>query len=150
MPELRSTRRTFLASSSAALAVAALPQHNQLEPRPKRPGVPAHAKKKILVLGGTSFLGPAVVTTALANGHEITLFNRGKTNPGLFPNVEKLHGQRRRPRPTSRETPRRTSRRSKAASGMPSSTRAPTTRAKSRTWARCSPATSANTSSSAR
>jgi 2'-hydroxyisoflavone reductase len=105
MPELRSTRRTFLASSSAALAVAALPQHNQLEPRPKRPGVPAHAKKKILVLGGTSFLGPAVVTTALANGHEITLFNRGKTNPGLFPNVEKLHGQRRRPRPDKPRDP---------------------------------------------
>lgn len=104
MPELRSTRRTFLASSSAALAVAAIPQ-----PRPgtrlDRSTATAPAKKKILVLGGTSFLGPAVVTTALANGHEVTLFNRGKTNPGLFPNVEKLHGQRRRPRPDKPNDP---------------------------------------------
>jgi 2'-hydroxyisoflavone reductase len=108
MPEPRSTRRTFLASSSAALAAAAIPQSNQAqsnrpEPRSEQATRPAPAtepaKKKILVLGGTSFLGPAVVNTALANGHEVTLFNRGKTNPGLFPNVEKLHGQRRRPRP---------------------------------------------------
>src|SRR5262249_4482404 len=41
---------------------------------------------------------PAVVEAALAHGHTLTLFNRGKTNPGLFPDVEKIHGQRRRPR----------------------------------------------------
>jgi len=104
MPELRPTRRTFLASSSAALAVAAIPQPRP-GTRPDRSTATASAKKKILVLGGTSFLGPAVVTTALANGHEITLFNRGKTNPGLFPNVEKLHGQRRRPRPDKPKDP---------------------------------------------
>ena len=57
------------------------------------------AKQKILVLGGTAFLGPAVVEHALAQGHTVTLFNRGKTNPGLFPTVEKLQGQRRRPNP---------------------------------------------------
>jgi len=48
----------------------------------------------VLVLGGTKFLGRAVVESALAGGHEVTLFNRGLTNPGLFPDVEKLHGDR--------------------------------------------------------
>ncbi len=52
------------------------------------------AKLKLLVLGGTGFLGPHVVTAALARGHTVTLFNRGKTRPGLFPEVEKLHGDR--------------------------------------------------------
>lgn len=49
---------------------------------------------KILILGGTAFLGPQIVEAALARGHVLTLFNRGKTNPGLFPDVEKLHGDR--------------------------------------------------------
>jgi nucleoside-diphosphate-sugar epimerase len=49
---------------------------------------------KLLVLGGTRFLGRAVVSAALADGHEVTLFNRGRTNPGLFPGVEKLAGDR--------------------------------------------------------
>jgi 2'-hydroxyisoflavone reductase len=48
----------------------------------------------MLVLGGTRFLGRAIVEAALARGHEITLFNRGQTNPELFPTVEKLHGDR--------------------------------------------------------
>jgi 2'-hydroxyisoflavone reductase len=49
---------------------------------------------KLLVLGGTQFLGRAVVEAALERGHELTLFNRGETNPGLFPEVEKLRGDR--------------------------------------------------------
>ncbi len=48
---------------------------------------------KILVLGGTKFLGRAIVDAALAS-HELTLFNRGETNAGLFPDVEQLHGDR--------------------------------------------------------
>jgi 2'-hydroxyisoflavone reductase len=54
----------------------------------------ATSRKKILVLGGTGFLGPAFVTAAQARGHTLTLFNRGKTRPELFPDVEKLHGDR--------------------------------------------------------
>jgi 2'-hydroxyisoflavone reductase len=50
--------------------------------------------KKILVLGGTSFLGPAVVEAAVVAGHSVALFNRGITNPGLFPTLEKLRGFR--------------------------------------------------------
>jgi 2'-hydroxyisoflavone reductase len=49
---------------------------------------------KILILGGTRFLGRHLVETALAQGHEVTLFNRGSTNPDLFPQVEKLVGNR--------------------------------------------------------
>jgi 2'-hydroxyisoflavone reductase len=49
---------------------------------------------KILMLGGTAFLGPEIVAPAVARGHTVTLFNRGKTNPGLFPDLEKLRGDR--------------------------------------------------------
>ena len=49
---------------------------------------------KLLIIGGTVFLGRALVDAALARGHEVTLFNRGKSNPDLYPNVEKLHGDR--------------------------------------------------------
>jgi 2'-hydroxyisoflavone reductase len=49
---------------------------------------------QMLVLGGTQFLGRHVVDAALARGHEVTLFNRGQTRPELFPQVEKLHGDR--------------------------------------------------------
>src|SRR3954470_3499248 len=49
---------------------------------------------KLLILGGTKFLGRYVVEEALARGHEVTLFNRGQLNPELFPEVEKLRGDR--------------------------------------------------------
>jgi 2'-hydroxyisoflavone reductase len=49
---------------------------------------------KLLVLGGSKFLGRATVEAALARGHEVTLFNRGQTNPELFPEAEKIHGDR--------------------------------------------------------
>ena len=49
---------------------------------------------KILVLGGTKFLGRATVEAALERGHDVTLFNRGETNPELFPEVEKIRGDR--------------------------------------------------------
>ena len=49
---------------------------------------------RLLVLGGTKFLGRAVVDEALERGHELTLFNRGETNPELYSEVEKLRGDR--------------------------------------------------------
>jgi 2'-hydroxyisoflavone reductase len=49
---------------------------------------------RILILGGTVFLGRAIVEAALWRGHEVTIFNRGATHPGLFPHVEELHGDR--------------------------------------------------------
>ncbi len=68
------SRRVFIGAGASALA--------------------APAKKRILILGGTGFLGPATVEAARARGHVLTLFNRGKTRPGLFPDVEKLQGDR--------------------------------------------------------
>jgi 2'-hydroxyisoflavone reductase len=49
---------------------------------------------RLLVLGGTKFLGRAVVECALARGHSLTLFYRGHTNPELFPEAETLRGDR--------------------------------------------------------
>lgn len=48
----------------------------------------------ILVLGGTGYLGPDVVQPLLDAGHTVTLFNRGRSNPTLFPDCEKLVGDR--------------------------------------------------------
>ena len=49
----------------------------------------------ILIVGGTLFLGRHLVDAATAAGHRVTLFNRGRTNPELYPDVEKLRGDRR-------------------------------------------------------
>lgn len=46
------------------------------------------------MLGGTSFVGRAIVEQALADGHDLTLFSRGRTGGGLFPQVERLVGDR--------------------------------------------------------
>jgi 2'-hydroxyisoflavone reductase len=49
---------------------------------------------KLLILGGTAFVGRHFVEEAMNKGHEVTLFNRGQTNPELFPEIEKLKGDR--------------------------------------------------------
>lgn len=49
---------------------------------------------RILIIGGTVFLGRHLVESALGRTHEVTLFNRGKSNPGLFPQVETILGDR--------------------------------------------------------
>ncbi|MBS1952597.1 MAG: NAD-dependent epimerase/dehydratase family protein [Cyanobacteria bacterium SZAS-4] len=49
---------------------------------------------KILVIGGTIFVGRHIVEAALQRGHEVTLFNRGRTESGLFKDVEKIVGDR--------------------------------------------------------
>jgi 2'-hydroxyisoflavone reductase len=51
---------------------------------------------EILILGGTSFLGPALVNAALARGHRVTLFHRGISNPKMFPDLRHVYGDRRR------------------------------------------------------
>jgi len=79
-------RREFVKAAAAASAGVALA--NSL------PAAAKPAPMKILILGGTAFLGPQIVEAARARGHVLTLFNRGKTNPGLFPDIEKLHGDR--------------------------------------------------------
>jgi 2'-hydroxyisoflavone reductase len=49
---------------------------------------------RVLILGGTRFLGRHTAAAALAQGHDVTLFNRGRLNPDLFPEVERLTGDR--------------------------------------------------------
>jgi 2'-hydroxyisoflavone reductase len=49
---------------------------------------------RLLVLGGTVFLGRHLVEAALAQGHDVTIFNRGRHNPELFDGVRKLRGDR--------------------------------------------------------
>jgi 2'-hydroxyisoflavone reductase len=75
---MATTRRAFVSTLAGAGVLAAAPR----------------VKKRILILGGTGYLGPATVEAALARGHDVTLFNRGRTRPGLFPKVEKLQGDR--------------------------------------------------------
>jgi len=94
-------RRNFVLGSLATGVAAACASKKEAStasvatPGPATAAVaPRPARKTILVLGGTGFLGPHVVTAALARGHTVTLFNRGKTHPGLFPGVEKLLGDR--------------------------------------------------------
>ena len=90
-------RRRFVFGSLAAAAAAACGSRSSssqqagaaVRPEPQPP-----AKKSILILGGTGFIGPHIITTALARGHKVTMFNRGKTRPELFPDVEKLRGDR--------------------------------------------------------
>ena len=50
--------------------------------------------QKILILGGTGFIGPHMVREALRRGHTVSLFNRGRTNRDLFPDLELLVGDR--------------------------------------------------------
>jgi 2'-hydroxyisoflavone reductase len=85
-------RRTFLRIAAAAGGALALDGF--------RSGSDAaavcagSAPLRVLILGGTGFIGPYQVRYALDRGHSVTLFNRGRTNPHLFPEVEKLVGDR--------------------------------------------------------
>jgi 2'-hydroxyisoflavone reductase len=81
-------RRSFLKGSLLASAVSAAPAFFPYLLRAST------TPKRILVLGGTYFLGPAFVEAALAAGHAVTLLNRGITHPDLFPQLEKLRGFR--------------------------------------------------------
>jgi 2'-hydroxyisoflavone reductase len=49
---------------------------------------------RILVLGGTGYIGPHMVSEFLRRGHQVSLFNRGRTNEDLFPDLETLIGDR--------------------------------------------------------
>ena len=102
-------RRLFLRYASALAGLAACRPAASTTP-PTAPATPPTAKSdpplapepillggdklKILVLGGTGFLGPHLVEGMQKRGHTPTLFNRGKTRPNLFPDVEKLRGDR--------------------------------------------------------
>ncbi|MCM3877097.1 MAG: epimerase [Thermoanaerobaculia bacterium] len=84
------TRREFVRDAGVAAAAAAAAA--AFGPEALFAGT--NPRKTLLILGGTRFLGPEIVEAAKAGGWTITLFNRGKTNPGLFPDLEKLQGDR--------------------------------------------------------
>lgn len=83
------TRRVFIGQAGAMTIGAAMASNalgGTIMNKPK--------KMKILMLGGTGFAGPQMVERAIAQGHEVTLFNRGKTAPDMFPGVEHVQGDR--------------------------------------------------------
>ena len=84
------SRRAFLQAVSAAATAMAAGSMVAGQPTTK----PASRKLNLLILGGTGFLGPAIVESAMARGHTMTIFNRGRTHPELFPQVERLLGNR--------------------------------------------------------
>jgi 2'-hydroxyisoflavone reductase len=79
------TRRHFITTS--ALAGGALGTSTLVPEALAALIQPAPSPLRILVLGGTGFIGPHQVRYAVARGHKVTLFNRGRTNPGLFKGV---------------------------------------------------------------
>lgn len=87
----------------SASAVSPSPSPIATAARPSAPGYsydPGDVGKApkplhLLILGGTGFTGPYQVKYALARGHKVTVFNRGKTHPGELPaEVEQLVGDR--------------------------------------------------------
>lgn len=85
------SRRDIIKSIGMAGAAAALKPAGLLRATPAQPSQRA---LRILFIGGTGFIGPHMVRRALERGHTVSLFNRGRTNPHLFPNVEKFVGDR--------------------------------------------------------
>jgi 2'-hydroxyisoflavone reductase len=95
-----STRRRFLKSAVAGgaglwLGPAAIggAANSTLAGSAGTASTPGH-RLKLLILGGTRFLGPALVERALERGHSVTLFNRGRSNPEIFADLEQLRGDR--------------------------------------------------------
>lgn len=76
------SRRQVLTTAAAAATSSLLPRAFAAEPL------------RVLILGGTGFIGPHMVRRALSRGHDVTLFNRGRTNKELFPDVTTLVGDR--------------------------------------------------------
>lgn len=106
MPMSDLSRRDFVSASvlaaGAAISAATFPRSAHARPAP-RPltdeQAPAKAAKplNILILGGTAFTGPHVVRHALARGHRVTVFNRGRTEQRIGPlpgEVTRLVGDR--------------------------------------------------------
>ena len=89
-----SNRRQFLRATAAAGSALALGLGG-VETAWARGGIGRSRRRiRLLILGGTGFIGPLQVRYALDRGHEVTIFNRGRSAPGMFPGVEELTGDR--------------------------------------------------------
>jgi 2'-hydroxyisoflavone reductase len=80
-------RRELIGAASAAGLLVATPLARVFAAGDTRP-------LNILFMGGTGFIGPHMVRAVAALGHKVTLFNRGKSNPGLFKDLELIKGDR--------------------------------------------------------
>jgi len=90
---MNNDRRRFLKTSmlgGAALAAGCAPATDSQQEIVAAPFKPM----KILILGGTGFIGPHMVKEALRRGHDVSLFNRGRTNNELFPDLTLYKGDR--------------------------------------------------------
>ena len=90
---MNNTRRRFLKTGllgSAAVAAGCTAEVSTEEDVITEPWRPL----RILILGGTGFIGPHMVREALRRGHEVELFNRGRTDSELFPDLKLLVGDR--------------------------------------------------------
>ncbi len=83
MAQQQLTRRRFALQSAGLVGCSLAGGH-----------VFAAKARRILVIGGTGFIGPHIVRGLMAAGHKLTLFNRGKTNPDLFAELETVRGDR--------------------------------------------------------
>ena len=84
---MRTSRRSFIRTASSLGVLATLPNWAWSEST-------AGKSLNILILGGTGFIGPHEINYALSRGHRVSMFNRGKTAPDMFPDVERLIGDR--------------------------------------------------------
>lgn len=83
-------RRGFLGMMAGAAVFGRASRPQALRTGPPRQS----AGMDLLILGGTGFIGPHLVRRAVERGHRVTLFNRGRSNTHLFPDLEKLVGDR--------------------------------------------------------
>ena len=89
------TRRRFLKTGllgGAAVVAGCSPDQEAAEGTDKQ--AEPQQSLRILVLGGTGFIGPHMVREALRRGHEVELFNRGRTDSELFPDLKLFKGDR--------------------------------------------------------
>ncbi len=77
-------RRTLLSLAAAGALAQLTPAWAAKKPKPLR----------ILILGGTRFLGLHMTAVALKRGHQVTFFNRGKTKTDRYPEIERIKGDR--------------------------------------------------------
>ena len=97
---MSTSRRDFLGTSLAAAGIFSVPRLRRGRsdelwlPAAGRREPKSVAPLRVLVLGGTGFIGPHMVRYAMYRGHSVTLFNRGRTDPNAFPGAEKLVGDR--------------------------------------------------------
>src|SRR5580698_9817567 len=85
-------RRDFVSQTSAAAAGLAFASSGFA--LSGKHGTPKQTPLRILILGGTGFIGPHFVRVAVERGHRVSVFNRGKSNSDLPSQVERLVGDR--------------------------------------------------------